>query len=58
VAVPGEWWRPAVVVSTASSGVLFVIYLGPQGLNPLFVDAVLLWPVRLRGWSVQGKAGV
>jgi hypothetical protein len=58
VVVPAEWWRPAVVVSAASSGVPFVIYLGPQGLIPMFVDAVPLWRVRFRGWSVQGKAGV
>jgi hypothetical protein len=58
VVVPAEWWRPAVVAASAASGVLFLIYLGPWALIPLLIDAVLLWGVLSRGWSVQGLAAI
>jgi hypothetical protein len=58
IVVPVDWWRPAVVVSSAASVVLFVMYLSPWALIPLLVDAVLLWGVLLRGWSVQGMAAI
>lgn len=58
IVVPVEWWRPAVVASSAASGVLFVMYLGPRALIPLLVDAVLLWGVLMHGWSVQGMAAI
>jgi len=58
IAVPLEWWSPAVVVASTASGVLFLMYLGPWALIPLLVDAVLMWGVLLRGWSVQGMAAI
>jgi hypothetical protein len=58
VVVPLEWWSPAVVLASAASGVLFLMYLGPWALIPLLVDAVLVWGVLLRGWSVEGMAAI
>jgi hypothetical protein len=46
------------VVSSAASGLLFVMYVGPWALIPLLVDAVLLWGVLSRGWSVQGMTAI
>jgi hypothetical protein len=47
-----------VLAASAASGVLFLIYLGPWALIPLLIDAVLLWGVLSRGWSVQGLAAI
>jgi hypothetical protein len=58
VVVPLEWWRPTVVLASAGSGVLFLLYLGPWALIPLLVDAVLVWGVLVRGWSVEGMAAI
>jgi hypothetical protein len=58
IVAPVEWWSPAVVVSSAASGLLFVMYVGPWALIPLLVDAVLLWGVLSRGWSVQGMTAI
>jgi hypothetical protein len=58
VVVPLEWWRPTVVLASAASGVLFLLYLDPWALIPLLVDAVLVWGVLVRGWSVEGMAAI
>ena len=57
VFVPPEWWRPAVVIASAASAGLFVLYLGPWAILPLFVDAALLSAVLLGDWSVASLAG-
>ena len=56
ILVPPEWWRTAVVLASLASAALFLLYLGRLAFVPLLVDAVLLWGVLLRDWSLDGLA--
>jgi hypothetical protein len=49
--VPAEWWRPAALVGSLASIVLFGIYLSPWAVIPLGVDLVVLWGVLIQGWT-------
>ena len=51
VVIPADWWRPAAIVGSVASIVLFVIYLGPLAIVPLAVDLVVLWGVLIQGWT-------
>jgi hypothetical protein len=56
ILVPTDWWSAAVLIASLASGGLFLLYLGRWAIVPLLVDAVLLWGVLLRDWSVDGLA--
>ncbi|MEZ4771059.1 MAG: hypothetical protein R2844_21895 [Caldilineales bacterium] len=52
VLVPAAWWPPLVVAGAVTSVVLHLLYLSQYAVLPLLVDAVLLWSVVARGWTV------
>ena len=51
VVIPADWWRPAAIVGSVASIVLFLIYLGPGAVIPIAVDLVVLWGVFAQGWT-------
>ena len=51
---PAHWWLPLVVVAAVASLLLYVLYFGVWALLPMALDAVLLWGVLARHWSVAG----
>ena len=51
VVIPAEWWRPAAIVGSVASIVLFLIYLGPWAIIPIAIDLVVLWGVFIQGWT-------
>lgn len=55
--VPASWWSPLVVTGAVSSGLLYLLYIGPWALLPLLIDTLLLWGVLVWGWSVAGLRG-
>jgi hypothetical protein len=57
IVIPTDWWRPAAVVGSISSIVLFVIYLSPLSIVPLVADLAVLWGVLVAGWTQEGLAG-
>ena len=56
--VPPGFWSPAVILGTASSALLFILYIGVNSLIPLAVDLLLLWGVLFQKWSVAGLRGL
>ena len=51
VVIPADWWRPAAIVGSVASIVLFLIYLGPGAVTPIAIDLVVLWGVFVQGWT-------
>lgn len=52
--VPAHWLTPLIVAASIASTLLYVFYFGVFSLLPLALDAILLWGVLARGWSVAG----
>jgi hypothetical protein len=57
IVIPSEWWRPAALIGSISSIVLFAIYLSPLAVVPLIVEAAVLWGVLVASWTPQSLAG-
>ncbi len=57
ILVPASWWTPLVLVGSASSVLLFGLYLGPLAILPLAIDLILLWGVLGQAWSVASLHG-
>jgi hypothetical protein len=57
IVMPTEWWRPAALVGSISSIVLFVIYLSPLSIVPLIAEIAVLWGVLIADWTPQSLAG-
>jgi len=51
VIVPSGWWQPAVAGSAVASAVLLVLFLQPQLVLGLGIDAALLVVVATRAWA-------
>jgi len=51
VVIPADWWRPAAIVGSVASIVLFLIYLGPGAIIPIAIDLVVLWGVFVQDWT-------
>jgi hypothetical protein len=49
--LPRSLWRPLVVVASAASAVVLVLFATPATVPGILIDAVLLWAVLARGWS-------
>ena len=43
-------WKPSIVVASASSAMVLVLFVTPWTLPGLAIDAVLLWAVLARKW--------
>ena len=56
ILVPSGWWPALVVGSAAASAVLLVLFLNPQLVLGLAIDAVLLWVVLDSVWSPTAAA--
>lgn len=54
---PAQWFRPLVLTAAIASALLFLVYLGPWSILPFAIDAVLVWGVLGRGWSVATLGG-
>lgn len=52
--VPAHWFTPLIVAASIASILLYVVYFGAFSLLPLALDAILIWGVLVRGWSVTG----
>ena len=52
--VPAHWFTPLIVAASIVSILLYFLYFGAFSLLPLALDALLLWGVLARGWSVAG----
>ncbi|MDL1945087.1 hypothetical protein FBQ99_22450 [Chloroflexi bacterium CFX2] len=52
--VPAHWFTPLIVAASIASILLYVLYFGAFSLLPIALDAILLWGVLVRGWSVTG----
>ncbi len=50
IIVPSGWWPPIVAVSSVGSAILLVLFLEPQLVLGLGIDAALLWVVLARSW--------
>jgi hypothetical protein len=51
VVIPADWWRPAAIIGSVASIVLFAIYLGPWAIVPMVIHAAVLWGVFVQGWT-------
>lgn len=56
IIVPSGWWQPIVAVSAVASTILLVLFVEPQLVLGLGIDAVLLWVVAARVWTVSDQA--
>lgn len=52
--VPAHWFTPLIVAASIASILLYVLYFGMFSLLPIALDAILLWGVLVRSWSVTG----
>jgi hypothetical protein len=50
IVVPSGWWQVTVAVSAVASAVLLILFLEPQLVLGLGIDAALLWVVVARAW--------
>jgi hypothetical protein len=57
IVIPSDWWRPAAVIGSVGSIVLFVIYLSPLSIIPLVADVAVLWGVLIASWTPQTLTG-
>jgi hypothetical protein len=48
--VPARWWQPTVTLGAIASAIVLVLFLQPQLVLGLGIDAVLLSVVATRGW--------
>lgn len=55
--VPAAWWTWLVVIGSVSSGLLFLLYIGPNAILPLAIDLVLLLGIFLWHWTVASLRG-
>ena len=55
--IPADWRRPAAIVGSVASIVLFLIYIGPWAILPIAVDLFVLWGVYAQGWTQSTFAG-
>ena len=55
--VPANWWLPTIVVASAASIGLYVLYFGLWSFLPIAIDGVLLWGVFVQQWTVAGLRG-
>jgi hypothetical protein len=51
VIVPAGWWQPIVALGTIASAAMLVLFMEPQLVVGLGIDAVLLWVVATRAWA-------
>lgn len=56
ILVPSGWWPALVVGSAAASALLLVLFLNPQLVLGLAIDAVLLWVVLDAVWAPTAAA--
>jgi hypothetical protein len=56
IIVPSGWWQPIVAVSAVASTIVLVLFVEPQLALGLGIDAVLLWVVAARVWTVSDQA--
>ena len=50
VIVPSAWWQPTIALGAIASAATLVLFLEPQLLLGLGIDAVLLWLALTRAW--------
>lgn len=55
--VPGDWWRPLVLMGAASSAVILILHPSVWIIVPLALDAVLAWVAWTSAWSPMTAAG-
>jgi hypothetical protein len=51
ILVPSGWWQALVVASAAASALLLALFLSPQLVLGVAIDAVLLWVVLAAVWA-------
>ncbi len=49
--VPGDWWRPLVLIGTASSAILLLLHPSVWIVIPLALDAALAWVAWTSTWT-------
>ena len=57
VLIPASWLAPPVIVDPAASAVLYNNYFGVDAIIPLAWDALLLWGLFARHWTVAALRG-
>jgi hypothetical protein len=57
IVIPSEWWRPAALLGSISSIVLFAIYLTPLAILPLVAELAVLWGVLIANWTPETLTG-
>jgi len=55
--IPANWWPLLVVVGSAASAALFLLYVGLNALIPPAIDVFLLWVVFGQHWTVATLRG-
>jgi hypothetical protein len=50
-AIPSGWWQPTVALAAAASTVLLVLFLTPQLVLGLVINAALVWVAAARVWT-------
>jgi hypothetical protein len=55
--IPSTWFSPLIIIGTAASILLFMIYIGINAVVPLAIDAFLLWGVFGWHWTVASLRG-
>ena len=55
--IPANWWPILVVIATAASMLLYMLYFGAWAILPLFLDLAILWVLFFQHWTVAGLRG-
>lgn len=50
IIVPAGWWQPTVALGAVASAAMLVLFLEPQLVLGLGIDAALLWVLVTRAW--------